>query len=37
MTESKVITRIEETGANGYFLKPFKLVEFDVLIKHLSI
>ena len=37
MTESKVITKIEETGANGYFLKPFKLEEFEVLTKYLSI
>ena len=37
MTESKTHIKIEETGANGYFLKPFKLEEFDVLIKYLSI
>jgi len=33
--EPVVSQKIEETGANGYFLKPFKFHEFNVLFDHL--
>jgi CheY-like chemotaxis protein len=31
---SEVEKRLEETGANGYFLKPFDFSEFEILFKH---
>jgi CheY-like chemotaxis protein len=33
--ESEVSKRIEETRADGYFLKPFKFPKFEVLFKYL--
>lgn len=33
--ESKIQEKIEETGANGYFLKPFDFSKFDILFKYL--
>ncbi len=32
---SEVITKMKETGADGYFLKPFNFSEFEALFKHL--
>ncbi len=33
--EPAISQKIEETGANRYFLKPFKFHEFNVLFDHL--
>ena len=32
-----LVAKIKETGANGYFLKPFKFSEFDLLYEDLWI
>ena len=32
---SKVDMRLEETKANGYFLKPFNFTEFEILYDYL--
>jgi len=34
--ESKVKERIDDTGANGFFLKPFVLSEFELLFDYLK-
>ena len=33
--ENEVIKLVKETGANGYFLKPFNFREFEILFKYL--
>ena len=33
--ESEVIKLVNETGANGYFLKPFNFRDFEILFKYL--
>ena len=35
VTESEVNKNLKETGADGYFLKPFNLGEFNVVFKYL--
>jgi len=34
--EAEVKKKIEETGAEGFFLKPFEFSKLEVLLKHLS-
>lgn len=36
VSSHEVENRLEETSANGYFLKPFKFEEFEILFKLLS-
>ncbi|MFX1322766.1 MAG: response regulator [Promethearchaeota archaeon] len=33
--EVEVVKKLKETGADGYFLKPFDFQEFDILFKYL--
>jgi len=33
----QVESKLEETGASGYFLKPFNFAEFDELLKNLAL
>jgi len=35
VTEVEVNTKLKETGANGYFLKPFNFSEFNILFDYL--
>lgn len=35
--EVEVVKKLKETGANGYFLKPFGFREFDILFKYLQV
>lgn len=33
--ESEVKNNLKRTGADGYFLKPFNMLDFNILLKHL--